>query len=184
VVWFFRKAERPSRYLSWAAHNRAEPLRAEATRKWHCKPLKSLKMDSGSAARRRCFGFAEVRDEIGSVEAWDRPSRPLRGAHSEVFEISRSGPRKLRKSAVKSLKSLTRVTLCAALAESARRRMVRAPARFGGTGPCFAARETSGMLQMISRLGNAWPPRPGAANVRQRCSERPSALAYGAATDV
>src|SRR5277367_773051 len=42
---------------------------------------------------------------------------------------------------------------------------VWAPARFGGTGPCFAARETSGMLQMISRLGNAWPSRPGAANV-------------------
>src|ERR1700722_20987390 len=55
-----------------------------------------------------------------------------------------------------------------------------APARFGGTGPCFAARETSGMLQMISRLRNAWPSRPRAANVRQRCSERLSALACGA----
>jgi hypothetical protein len=28
------------------------------------------------------------------------------------------------------------------------------PAHFGGTGPCFAARETTAMLQMISRRRN------------------------------
>jgi hypothetical protein len=42
-------------------------------------------------------------------------------------------------------------------------KMVWAPARFGGTGPCFAVSETSGMLQMIFRLRNClafavpWP---------------------------
>src|ERR1700693_5404160 len=41
--------------------------------------------------------------------------------------------------------------------------MVWAPARFGGTGPWFAVSETSGMLQIISRLRNSlafavpWP---------------------------
>ena len=137
MVLFFRKAERPNWYFSWAAHNRAEPLRAEATRKWHCKPLKSLKMDSGSAARRRCFGFAEVRDETRSVGAWDRPSRPLRGAQSEVFEISQSGPRKWRKSAVKSLKSLTRVTLCAALAGKRQAKNAMGPGALRRNGALF-----------------------------------------------
>src|ERR1700722_14658542 len=56
-----------------------------------------------------------------------------------------------------------RVTLCAASPEEPRSKMVWAPARFGGTGPCFAVSETSGMLQMLFRLKNGlafavpWP---------------------------
>ena len=78
--------------------------------------------------------------------------------------------KKLRESALKLLKLLIRVTtrnFVRTALEELELEMAWAPARFGGTGPCFAARETSGMLQMISRLRNAWPSHPRAANVRQ-----------------
>ena len=60
-------------------------------------------------------------------------------------------PRPAKRHATKSraLRRLRRV-----IAEGTLARFIEtawAPARSGGTGPCFAARETSGMLQMISR---------------------------------
>ena len=67
-------------------------------------------------------------------------------------------------------------------AGTAKLKIAWAPARYGETGPCFAVGETSGMLQMIFRLGRLGLRRSIAADVRQRCSERPSALACRAAT--
>src|SRR5208282_4880099 len=57
-----------------------------------------------------------------------------------------------------------------------------APARYGGAGPCFAARETSGMLQMISRRRKRLAFASAAKHGDQRLYERPSALACRAAT--
>ena len=63
-------------------------------------------------------------------------------------------PKKLQKSALKPLKRLSRVTLCAGAGDTLKN--VWAPARFGGTGPCFAVGETSASLQMVNRRGSAF----------------------------
>ena len=47
------------------------------------------------------------------------------------------------------------------------------PDALGVAGPCFAARETSGMLQMISRRRNAWPSRPPPSMFGQRFYRAP-----------
>jgi hypothetical protein len=47
------------------------------------------------------------------------------------------------------------------------------PDALGVPGPCFAARETSGMLQMISWRKNAWPSRPPPSMFGQRFKRAP-----------
>jgi hypothetical protein len=47
------------------------------------------------------------------------------------------------------------------------------PDALGVSGPCFAARETSGMLQMISWRKNAWPSRPPPSMFGQRFKRAP-----------
>ena len=104
--------------------------------------------------------------------AWRRLRAPRAAHRRRPDRRSLATEKKLQKSALKALKSLSRVTLCAGAVDTLEREW--APARFGGTGPCFAARRNVWEKQMLTGR-DAWPSvsRDG----RQRCAERLSALA-------